>query len=127
MKMDVIAVRDALENHVFVYEGTRYNTGEPCRFEETGWYQWSELADCEHEPVAVEGAGSVEVVHGETGGEGAAEHCEMVFKVTAGDGTVRFFKKEGWYQSFNGTEWDGDFFEVEPALRTITVYNAIKN
>jgi uncharacterized protein YndB with AHSA1/START domain len=125
--MNVRDIAQAIESHVHVHEGTYYS-GEAYRYEESGWYQWSEIGDIrDADPVIVEGVGSVEVVHAETGGEGAAEHCELIFKVTADDGTVRYFEKDGWYQSFNGTEWDGDFYEVEPAQKTITVYSKIKN
>lgn len=52
-----------------------------------------------------------------TGGMDEGSHASVTFKI--GD---QFFQKVGYYQSHYGYEWDGDFFEVEPVQKTITVY-----
>jgi hypothetical protein len=34
----------------------------------------------------------------------------------------QYFRKEGYYQSHYGTEWDGSVHEVWPKEKTVTVY-----
>lgn len=46
----------------------------------------------------------------------------FVIKVTSLDGTERFFKKNGYYNSYEGHNWDGSFDEVFPQTKTVTVY-----
>jgi hypothetical protein len=46
----------------------------------------------------------------------------LVVRVTDMDGTERFFKKIGYYSSYEGTSWDGSFHEVFPQQKTVTVY-----
>lgn len=65
--------------------------------------------------------GVVTVVDSQTGGEGSAEYIYIVFKVEL-DGSTRFFKKEGYYASYDGSNWDGDFKEVTPIERTVVFY-----
>lgn len=62
----------------------------------------------------IPGVGVIEHVE-QFGGEGLGDDAWYVWKI---DG--RFFKKQGWHQSHHGTEYDGDFFEVQavPVLRT---------
>lgn len=62
----------------------------------------------------------VELVE-EFGGEGQGDHVHMVFKFTLPEG-VEYWKKDGYYASHYGTEWDGDFYQVNPVVKTITVY-----
>ena len=42
-------------------------------------------------------------------------HAEVyvVFAVSDKDGT-KFFRISGWYQSYEGTEWESNLYEVEP-------------
>lgn len=47
-------------------------------------------------------------------------HLKLVFKV--GD---RFFRKHGYYDSWDGGAWDGTLEEVRPREQMITVYEAI--
>lgn len=56
------------------------------------------------------------------GGEGSGEYCELVFQITAPDGAEQIFRKEGYYASFHGTDWDGDLFEVLPVDRVVRFY-----
>ncbi|AXK86569.1 hypothetical protein SAMN05421776_11717 [Nocardia farcinica] len=55
----------------------------------------------------------------------------MIVSVTDPDGNVRYFQKNGYYSSYDGTDWDGGFFEVRPAEQVIvtkhvtTVYKKI--
>lgn len=53
------------------------------------------------------------------GGEGQGDHIEFVFRV---EDTGQLFKKEGYYASHYGTDWDGPFREVHAVERTVTFY-----
>lgn len=66
-------------------------------------------------PFEIPGLGTLEYVDGETGGEGSAEYIWQVWKI--GD---QYFKKEGYYMSHHGSEWDGEIFEVVPFEKTVT-------
>lgn len=67
----------------------------------------------------VPGLGKVEVVE-DFGGEGQGDLRYVVFSVKFTDETVKYFRQEGYYSSYDGTVWDGDFTEVTPkeVLRT---------
>jgi ribosomal protein S3AE len=64
----------------------------------------------------------LELVESDTGGEGHGEDIHMVFKTTDVDGTEQYWRKEGCYTSYDGSEWDGDFREVRPVERVVTFY-----
>lgn len=72
------------------------------------------------EDVEVEGLPKIELVE-EFGGEGQGDDYWVVFKV--GD---QFFKKNGWYASYDGGELDGDLHEVFPTEVTRTEYTTKK-
>lgn len=52
-----------------------------------------------------------------TGGPEQGSYTSVVFRI--GD---RYFKKEGYYASHYGNDWDGDFYEVVPTQVTVTKY-----
>lgn len=54
------------------------------------------------------------------GGEGQGEYTAVIFEV---DG--RLFRKEGYYASHYGTDWDGDFSEVEVYEKTVKDYRTV--
>lgn len=54
------------------------------------------------------------------GGEGEGEYRAVVFRV--GD---QLFRKEGYYQSHYGSDWDGNLEEVEAFEKTVTDYRPI--
>lgn len=58
------------------------------------------------------------------GGEGQGDYAAVIFAVDGPDGR-RLFRKEGYYSSYEGTDWDGNFAEVEAFERTITDYRAV--
>lgn len=60
------------------------------------------------------------VVEADTGGEGHGEYVFIVVKV--GD---QLFRKEGYYASHYGTDWDGRFEEVEAYEKTVTDYRKV--
>ena len=64
----------------------------------------------------------VEKAEFDTGGEGHAEDVYMVFKTTDTDGTVQYWRKDGWYASHYGTDWDGPWREVNAVERVVTFY-----
>ena len=48
----------------------------------------------------------------------------MTIKVTEGS-EERYFRKDGHWSSYDATEWDGAFYEVEPVTETKTVYKKL--
>lgn len=55
------------------------------------------------------------------GGEGEGDQYWMVISVSDGK-TTRFFRKDGWYASYDGGYLDGDTREVKPAERMVVFY-----
>jgi hypothetical protein len=55
------------------------------------------------------------------GGEGQGDELWVVFALTDGTDT-RYFRKDGYYASYDGGAWDGDFREVTPQDRLVTFY-----
>lgn len=58
----------------------------------------------------------------EHGGEGMGDQYWVVVKILAEDGSERFFKRNGWYQSYSGGELDGPTIEVRPREKMVTLY-----
>ncbi|QBP33232.1 hypothetical protein SEA_BRUTONGASTER_10 [Gordonia phage BrutonGaster] len=69
------------------------------------------------------GLATLEESHG--GFEGAGESMWMVFKIADDEGNVRYFRREGWYASYDGGHYDGPTVEVRPAEKVVTVFEAI--
>lgn len=57
----------------------------------------------------------------EYGGEGEGDQYWVVISLSDGEVT-RYFRKDGWYASYDGGELDGDTSEVRPAEKTVVVY-----
>lgn len=77
--------------------------------------------------IAVPGLASLEVVEN-VGGEGEGSHIHVVFKAVDSDGTVIYLKKDGLYDSWDGTDWDDDpdgLYQVAPVQRLITFYKKV--
>lgn len=70
-------------------------------------------------PVVVKGV-SVSCVE-DFGGEGQGDTRYCVFKFEDSTG-VKYFRKDGYYASYDGSTWDGDFKEVTPQERIVTFY-----
>lgn len=67
----------------------------------------------------------IHVEHVESfGGEGQGDTAWVVVKATRGD-EVKFFRKDGYYASYDGFTWDGAFAEVTPKEKTVTVYETM--
>lgn len=61
----------------------------------------------------------------EYGGEGQGDDYWVIVKIAPDDaeiGAPRYFKKSGYYASYDGGYLDGDCLEVRPREKTITVY-----
>lgn len=85
--------------------------------EELDWYNLA-WEDYDQETLNIEGEEvKFSLVESDPGGEGHGEYVFLVIKV--GD---QLFRKEGFYASHHGTDWDGDFSEVEPKEVTVTKY-----
>jgi hypothetical protein len=80
-------------------------------------YDW----DAYDKPVELHGR-KVEKVEFDTGGEGHAEDIYMVVKTTDVDGAEQYWRKDGYYASYDGSSWDGDFREVSAVERVVTFY-----
>lgn len=82
-------------------------------------YSWDAFTEIEE--VNVNGV-VVKQVEKQGGGEGSGEHMHVVFSFTFPDGQVEYWRKEGYYASFDGGYWDGDFSKVQPVQRVVTFY-----
>ena len=58
------------------------------------------------------------------GGEGDGEECWAVYKFYNDAGDEAYVKFDGYYQSYNGSEYQ-EFFIVEPVQRMVTFYEAV--
>lgn len=134
-ELTVEEVEELLEGHPFKrneYRVKRYDyatksyvaTGEviPERYDsivegDASWYEFEELP---REGIVVEGLGLV-TLESQYGGEGMGDEYYIVLRVTEGD-TVRFFRKNGWHASHDGSYLDGSLDEVKPVDRVVTFY-----
>ncbi len=55
------------------------------------------------------------------GGEGQGDEYWLVISVSDGE-TTRYFRRDGWYASYDGGYLDGESYEVKPQEKMITVY-----
>jgi hypothetical protein len=58
----------------------------------------------------------------EFGGEGEGDQYWVVISLSDGE-TTRYFRRDGWYASYDGGTLDGDTYEVRPQEKTIVVYD----
>ena len=94
------------------------DTLDPDDDESVDYYVTSEEIDFE-----VEGMGYVELAIC-WGGEGDGAETGNVVKVTAADGTERFFEQRGRYSSWDSTYYD-EWNEVEPYEKTVVRYRPL--
>jgi hypothetical protein len=105
-------------NATEVYEAL-VNTGSDGDRFEWGWYAKWDGATKTSSPLVIELRGEeyeVQEVHS-TGGENEGSRASTTISV----GT-QFFRKTGFYASFDGYDWDGDFDEVFPVSRNVVFY-----
>lgn len=89
----------------------------------TEWSDDWKAREVPNEPAIVPGFGRLIYVEGYEGGEGGGEDAYQVVKLVAEDGSERFFRKEGYYASHYGCDWDGDLYEVVPYDKVVTFYD----
>ena len=94
--------------------------------------RWSSWEYRKNEVVTVENLGTVTVVstiedHRRTARgywddyipQGSVAPAGIVFEVIYPDGTIRYFQKDGMYDSYGDVSYEGgSFFEVEPATKS---------
>lgn len=88
---------------------------------DTEWDELSYMLD-KKGGVDVPGLGLVEKVD-DYGGEGQGDDLWFVIKVTFPVGDDKFYRKSGYWVSHDGSYWDGEFEEVTPKQKTITVWS----
>jgi hypothetical protein len=72
----------------------------------------------------VVGGLTMKLVHAHGGGEGEGEHVERVFQVNHPSfERPRYVEITGFYDSYNGTEWDNNMYEVYPRQVMVTQYH----
>lgn len=103
-------------SHIFAaqVEVDKLTTAEILQYIDEADYSWYELRDGEY---PVDGLGIVKSVFAFGGGEGSGEEMWCVIQVGS-----RLFRKDGYYRSWDGDNWDGPFREVTAKPKTITVY-----
>ena len=75
------------------------------------------------ETVTIDGVDlTINLVYQEGGGEGEGEYVERVYEIKHGGQHVCFLRDQGHYESYNGTEMNGEFKEVFPQQVTVTRY-----
>lgn len=75
------------------------------------------------DPIVQEIAGSRVTLEQQVGGEGEGDEYFLVFKVDNPDGSVQYFRKDGYYTSYEGTGWDsGELHEVKLVQRLVNFY-----
>lgn len=112
--LPLYGIESRIEGHEFTGEGWGGET-----YTDSGWHQWEDELSL-NEVVEVADLGSVQVVDRQPGREGGGENIYIVFKVGE-----RFFKKTGYYASYDGSNWDGSFTEVTPQDRVVTFYEPL--
>ncbi|MFE2997978.1 hypothetical protein ACFXG4_23530 [Nocardia sp. NPDC059246] len=93
---------------------------------EFSWYDWK--WETGFDAVDVPDLGKVWVVDTFGGGEGSGEEMYIIFRVLeTGERPyrARYFQKDGYYASFDGSNWDGAFFEVRPTQINATIYEKV--
>lgn len=90
------------------------------------WDGLEERLDRAGSSIALADIGTLRLIEN-IGGEGEGDYAALIFTVTDATGNTRLFRKEGYYASFHGTDWDGTFAEVEAYDKTVTDYREIKS
>lgn len=83
-----------------------------------GWEEIIETLDDE-EPTDIPSLGNVSVIayRHELEGERYA-----VLRVAFNDGTVKLYRKDGYWDSYDNLDWDGEFYEVVETTQLVKVY-----
>jgi hypothetical protein len=115
-EMDVQEIAEFLENYHF--------SEDPEDQYDDDWAGWMAVEECSYGDGHETPIGHLSLVD-QHGGEGQGDQYWIVVRLTQGD-VSRTFKKEGWYASHHGHEFDGfnsdTFSEVSQVQKTITVW-----
>jgi hypothetical protein len=89
-----------------------------------GFQGWRDYEPARTNPVQLDRLGAVRVIEVVGGDTGDGDYQSMVFEVTNPDGFVEYFRKDGFFDSYGDPDeaWDGEFKQVNPVVKTITVY-----
>jgi len=118
---DLLMGEYTYEYHPYEYDAQKMRYAEnPAVTRTASLSGWEDVQDHFSTATEVEGLGTVEVITSD-GGEGQGEVIYFVLKISDGD-TVRHFRKDGYYASHYGTDWDGSFSEVSAVQRTVTFW-----
>lgn len=79
--------------------------------------EWNEFWSNETKTV---GDVNIQVVE-DFGGADQGSQRYLVFSLEK-NGETEYWQKDGYYASHYGTDWDGEFYQVKPVEKTITVY-----
>lgn len=103
-------VMDALMNTEYAYddEDRDYYGRE---------FNWGDFSWGAREALSTD-VGVVRVVD-QTGGEGQGDHAHIVFTT---ENTGQYFRIDGYYSSYEGTDWDGELREVHRVTREVVFY-----
>lgn len=115
-EMELLAQTDGLEFMRKVVEALDLSL-------ETAAFELCE--DPETSEVEVEGETfSIQQAYSEGGHEGAGEYVVYVFSFSKNGEVIAYIRDTGRYDSYGGTEMDGDWTTVQPVEVTVTRYVA---
>ena len=80
---------------------------------------WSEIKYSRGDEKTVDGLTAKVVA--EYGGEGQGDDYWVVISLSDGELT-RYFRRDGWYASYDGGYLDGETYEVKPVEKLVTFY-----
>jgi hypothetical protein len=78
------------------------------------------LEYCKQGEIVPLTVGDATVVDAQWGKEGGGDKIWVVFQIGN-----QLFRKEGYYSSYNGDEWDEDITEVKAIPKTVFVYEPV--
>lgn len=83
---------------------------------------WWELRDCfdRHEAITLPDLPDPLYVVDSYGGSGMGEQMWVILEYAG-----RFFRKSGFFASWDGSNWDGPFQEVRSERKMVTVYQEV--
>lgn len=119
MNFDMVEVEVALAKAF--YEILKEADRAEVDSENVDWFELEEYFYNKHRSIDAKPFGILSKEAFDTGGEGHGENVYMVFRLVNDDGTF-FFKKDGYYASHYGTDWDGPFSQVTPVQKMVTFY-----
>lgn len=92
------------------------------------WDEWEEAIGYNSKSVPVPGLGNVSLAES-FGGEGQGDQYYLVFKVEFDTSGIvmdtRYYRVDGHWASYDGGEYDGPFYEVQPVEKMVTFYEKV--